>query len=816
MSHPVRTSVAVVCAAVLLALIGTCLAAEANNASVAVPPPRVCFDTVLTSTPDLVVARQLQRQLCTLWKLDKRHVFGAQYNDDRSQISMVVTYPYAAALLPSGGGSGAPRPPVYLFETYNSITGGMVARVELKQASLPDVSASDVPVSVCITAGDVYISAYSGGASTTVQHFDRVSGERKATKAYDQISASDRVWMTCTDTTMYMSVPAANAVWRLAPGDGLLERIVVRIQSPGAISLDPGLLRVVSGRPALQIHTFDIYDGAHRGQVDVSERYFHLRGISMISPEPFMAAVVDDDGVLSQITDPLVNVVVVNRNLAVHYAEGMLSDGRSAMVNGVPVFIKTAMPITAVSNSQLLNAGNSDKVSFVVYTRNERQLITVDEQGALNLYSSFDHQCPILFSKPLPPLITTESRVIYTDERDWRTPLLYVAVDETTLVLRPSAADSDETIWPSFCPDDGETIASGISTSWPVPITCALCGAELVCAFDSNRGERRAYPLPLEMIGSLSAVRLAWDAKHENVIVFHAGMDIWVLPLEAGLSMDTASWSRLRQFDRLPVVFDITYWDVREIYEDVYALRLASDYILLVTGYSANWTASEGAEFDRTQSVGTKLLLVPNAQTQAFASDSICVGFPLNVTDRDKGMSQSEKDQARVNMIIAITGLAVCGCAGILLCIVAPVHGVDIIRMPWNRKKQPAPFSRLGSEEALEPPPSRMFRLRRWFGFGWKSHNQLNMGDYNDAEQLHAPHINASLNSKDSDQAGGHYTDVALDSGPGYIQPSAAVSAAALAAASPAVRAGTPSGTPPRSGSPAPAQPPTPLPSAAI
>lgn len=768
--------IGVLAALVLTVMIGAAQAAGPNTTDTG--SPRVCFDTILTIKPDLVMARQLQSQLCQLWILNKRHVFGAQYNDDRSQISMVVTYPYAASLASSGtGGSSAGRPPVYLFETYNAASGSRLSSVELKQALLPPVS-SDAPVAFCVTANDILLSVYGNGSSTSVQHFDR-TGVKKPLVAYAPIAASDRIWMSCTDSSVYMSVPAANAVWRLSPTDGLLERIVARVQSPSALSLDYGMLRVASGRPARQIHTYDLYAGeAHRGQVDVSAESLHLRGISIVSPSPFLMAVVDDEGVLRQLTDPLVNTVTSNSRLAVRYAEAMMADGRTAIVNGLPVFIKTATPITAVSNSELLNAGNADRVGTVLYTRDSRQLITIDRLGAVSMYSAFDHQCPIVFVKPLPPLITTEASLIYTDERDWRTPLLYVAMADTTLVLRPSAVDSDETVWPSFCPDAGETILTGLSTSWPVRVTCALCGAELVCLFDDQ--ERRVYPLPLGMIGSLNAVRLAWDGGHQNVLAFHLGTDIWTLPIDSGSQRDEATWTLLRQFSRLPVVFDITYWDVREVYADVYSLRLSADYILLVTGASGNWTAEAGAPLDRNQALGNKLLLVPNVRTSYYDEQSICVGFPLNVTREDLGMTAKQRAAAARDMRIAMGGLIACSLLCTLLCCMSALYRVTIVRMPWSKHSQTnKPFSRLGSVEALQTPPSLWSRLKAKLSFGKSGRNESLLDEFERMESLNGNAAREMANRNDPDVSNGHYEDVPI------VSPAAPPSAAAASSSPP-------------------------------
>ena len=603
---------------------------------------RVCFDIMLTTTSDQVIAHYKQDTLCSLWKLNKRHVFAAQFNEAQTQVVMLVTYPYA--------GTSTRR--VYLLETYDAVTGNLVSSpVEIKQISLPPVASTgrsgEPVIAMCATESDVFVSTAGSG---TIEHFDRTTGALKSMVPYDQIAQSDRVWLACTETALYVSVPSANAVWQMSPEDGLLERIVARVQSPTAISTDSGMLRVVSGRSALMLHSYEIITGTHRGIVDVTDQeLFNLRGISVLQTSPFMATSMDEDGYLRQLTNvDDTGGVMATSSFFLNHGQILLADGRTIMYGGLPVSAKTGVALSRSSASQMTNAGNSDKTIATLYDPITHEMLLVDSLGTVMLFSSFD-MCTISFQRSYPPLFFDEAMILYNDARDPRMPLLYASSDSESLVFRPAINDGQELVYLDICTGENEIIMAGIATNWPVQIACALCTAELTCAINSTGIV--SYPLPVSMLNNLPIVRLAWDESHQNVVLFYGPAEIWLLD-----PFNSSGWQRVREF-QLDTVFDINYWHVSEVAANVYAMRLSAGVIEMISGARGNWTSLSSTEFDTAQTIGTELILVPNRATSTYDPKSFCVGFPINATDDiviPTGMTGKQRQFAMILLIVCI------------------------------------------------------------------------------------------------------------------------------------------------------------------
>jgi hypothetical protein len=94
---------------------------------------------------------------------------------------------------------------------------------------------------------------------------------------------------------------------------------------------------------------------------------------------------------------------------------------------------------------------------------------------------------------------------------------------------------------------------------------------------------------------------------------------------------DAAQWT-LRAYgaDRATHVLDPAYWDARQAFADVYVLRMAVGEAYVLGG--RNFSSAHPIHFvDTTQLVGAAVTLLPNAGA-AFSPDSVCAGFPPNMT----------------------------------------------------------------------------------------------------------------------------------------------------------------------------------------
>lgn len=642
--------VALVAIVLLSAIIAT-MAAKPRPVDLDTNQTRVCFDTVLTATTSQVVANQGHLTCPPLWKLNTRHVFASQLSSDGTRLMMISTYPYAS------GSTAGHALSVSVFETYLISTGALVSSIELKDAVLPSLAAvANSAVSFCATAQDVFLSTQGNGNSSQLQHYDLKTGLKKPMISYELINRSDRLWLTCTDSQLYVSVPMANAVWQLSPLDGLLERIVTRLPSPAAISIDSGLLRVVMGRPALRVLSFDLASGTHRDNVNVaSGAGLNLRGIAFApSQAAVLIVTLDDSQTVRVLTDPLSNTVSSAPQLAVNRAQVLLADGKTVIVNGLPVSYKTGLTLTSVADSALLNDGNAEQLSAVSYTTPDHKLLIVDTRGGITRFSSFDGDCSILFDAALPALLTENSRVLHTDLDSHNImSLLYLASDGSTVVLRDDINDRQEHVWPQFCPDENEQIIAGLATAWPQPRVCVMCSAEIIC-LDMQSQQRFAFYLPVHMINNLEQVRLEWSEDHTLVILFYAGTEVWVLDGSIG----SEGFVLMRRFDELPAVLDVHYWGVVNVHKDLYTLRISATQLMVVS--AENWTAISAPALDHKQALGATVMLVPNLGAPLYSPDSLCIGFRGNQT-------VDPLDQLTQDQISTMIGVAaVCG---ILMCV---------------------------------------------------------------------------------------------------------------------------------------------------
>lgn len=688
---------------VLLALAAlACIASAANSTGA-----QMCFETILLSSADQAVSLQHQESLCSLWKLNKRHVYGAQLSDDGSRLVMLSTYPYAKSTHSIN----------YLLETYDTADGSLISSVELRQALLPaPTSTASSPVAFCATASSAFLS-WSG----SLQIFDRATGLVRPTSAASSyggyIAASDRLWLACRDTAVYASVPAANAVWQLDAVDGLLVSVVARVQSPTALAIaadpvnlfDSGagnlVLQVASDRPAVCVLRYAVgagpLDVVNRGSFDVLD-FASSSSISGAALKSVMAVDGSDSTVLAAIDDAdqlrllsdsgATSAVSIAQALGVRRAQTLLTGGGSAIVNGLPVSMWDGQPLATAENggahSVLLNQGNADQLAYMFATSDDaQQLVLIDQLGAALMFEAPARNCPVEFLQILAPLAGDQPIVLHVDALDPATPLLYtLAADRQMLAWRrdlKNTAVGDDIIIMQFCPD-ADQIERAVATNLDParPLICALCGAAVVCGSQTATTE---YFLPPDLQPLAGALRLAWGPDRSKdglqLLAFAASgstHEMWALDLDTNATNTAeAQWRRVwggKTPDEL--VVDVNYWDVKQLYESLYLLRFTASDAVIIDLDPMVWNATARPALlhfaDASLLVGAALELLPTrarddpdmAASALNGKSEFCYGFGGNNTvipDRRK-LNRVQKSQIRI-AIWAALGLMACGAA---------------------------------------------------------------------------------------------------------------------------------------------------------
>jgi len=688
----------------LLAL--AALAFIASAASTNSTGAQMCFETIILSSADQAVSLQHQESLCSLWKLNKRHVYGAQLSDDGTQLVMLSTYPYAKSTHSIN----------YLLETYDAADGSLISSVELRQALLPapssSSSASSSPVAFCATASSAFLS-WSG----SLQIFDRATGlVRPSTAAASYgpfVAASDRLWLACRDAVVMVSVPAANAVWQLDPVDGLLLAVVARVQSPTALaiaadqsSIGAMVMQVASGRPAVRVLRYSIptFDAAaatiNRGSFDIVDGAALNSVMAVDDTDSTMLAAIDDTDQLYILSDPAsTSAVSIAQALGIRRAQTLLSGGRSAIVNGLPVSMWDGQPFNQGwgAHSILLNQGNADELAHMFTTSDDaQQLVLVDQLGAMIMFEAPARNCPVELSMILAPLAGEQPIVLHVDTLDPATPLLYtLAADRQMLAWRRdlrNAAVGDDLIVMQFCPDASQIERAVATNLEPArPLICALCGAAVVCGDSQQTTEYFLPPALQPLVGEL---RLAWAVDRPNLLAFAAGgsvWEMWALDLGGNATNAEAQWRRV-SMTKTPdeLVVDVNYWDVKQLYESLYLLRFTASHAIILDldlANQANVTARAALlQFaDASLLVGAALELLPTrarddpdmAATALNGKAEFCYGFGGNGTvipDRRR-LNRVQKSQIRI-AIWAALGLMMCGAAVPLL-----IVGHIVLRM---------------------------------------------------------------------------------------------------------------------------------------
>lgn len=534
-----------------------------------------CFNTRVWSTTSSIQFGPSEEE-CTVWKRDMRTVWSS--HAAASQVVMHDQYSDDST---------------HQFIERFSLPDGIF----MDSASLQDPSHIDTPhPSMCQTNYDLFI--YSG--SGRIDHYDLVSGNRRASTHYPELDDSDRVSLACTGQRVFASVPASQAVWELMPADGLLVHVLARVPSPGPLFIRNDMLYVVSGRPAVAVFTFDLDTGAARSVMPTEA--VQVRGI-----------VVQDDGTVLSLSDERVTQRLASRSdnavsTDTVYAPLLheLLSGKLGVRNGVVVDVRDGSAV-APSQSDLTNQGNVASLAYTPVVRNSTSVVLLDDTGEL---AEFDivGECELEFKRYLPPMLANEGLRV-----------LHVSTDGALLYFDSATGIVWSRLSLDYSPDkrlDTQVVdpVHGLIATQPVARACLLGSRQHVSeCYDLQVSNRMQVTLPDE-IGMLH-----WDSQHAGFVSFVLGgsnVALWHANLSSGV------WTERCLLDTPPfdVGLDQTHWHTEQVAPDAYLVQWAPGVMLLI---DENCTVVH--RYDDDASVGhTTLAWVDGRSTE----EAVCV--PLN------------------------------------------------------------------------------------------------------------------------------------------------------------------------------------------
>jgi hypothetical protein len=199
-------------------------------AAAAVAAQDGCFNSLFYATPDAVdVAVPIA--CAGVWQSHQRTVHAAHVDEAAGRATLVASY---------AGEPGA------RIERFDMASGARIDSVLLQAA--PAVLAA-----ACATEYDVWAATPDG----TLLHWDAVSGAARPVS--HTFRAAGRVWLACSATRLWASVPSARAVWQLDATDARVERVVARLASPGALAVDrDARLWIIDGQPGVTAWLADV------------------------------------------------------------------------------------------------------------------------------------------------------------------------------------------------------------------------------------------------------------------------------------------------------------------------------------------------------------------------------------------------------------------------------------------------------------------------------------------------------------------------------------------------------------------------------
>ena len=533
-----------------------------------------CFNTRVWSTPSSVRFAPPEQD-CTVWDRDMRTVWSSIAVS--GAVAMHDQY--------------STDPAHQFVERFSLPAGDFIDSVALQDASPIDTAFP----SMCETNYDLFI--YTGAGR--IDHYDLLSGRRRTSTHYTQLDDSDRVALACTGQRVFVSVPAAQAVWELAPADGLLVHVLARIPSPGAMSVHENTLYVVSGRPASVVYAFNL--AANNSASVWSTKSVAVRDIVINGDGTVIA--LSDQRVTTQLTEK--RRVGVDRIYAPLLHE--LLTPTVAVRNGVVVDIYDGSAI-APPASNLTNQGNVATLSYTPVMMDE-SLVLLDSTGELAEFFIVD-ECAIAFQRYLPPMAANAGlRVLDVSSSDGATLYNDEATGETW--VRLALDDQDTRLDTSVV-----SPVHGLVCATPVPRACLMSAGEpTIHCYDLQSPDIVDIAIPAD------ASSLHWNERRSGLVTFVVGTDevtLWQVDLLE------QKWRESCVLDTPPtdIGLDLLHWHTHEVAPGAFMAHWAPGVDLLI---DENCTLVR--RYDGNPSgVHTSLVWVNGRNTD----EAVCV--PLNST----------------------------------------------------------------------------------------------------------------------------------------------------------------------------------------
>ena len=487
-----------------------------------------CFNTRLLWTPSSL---SFGPDECSVWRSHMRVTWCSHANADASEVIMHDQYTDDQAH--------------QFIERFSLATGALVDAAPLEGAS-PIQTAYP---SMCHTNYDLFV--YTGRG--TIDHYDLVTGKRRASTTYQELAQSDRISLVCTPQRVFASVPASQAVWELLPADGLLVHVVARVPSPGAMFVRDNVLHVVSGRPAVAVYSFDLETGATRSVTPADS--VDVRGI-----------VVQDDGTVLALSDRRVTQRITHGvGTDVQYAPLLheLITSHLGVRNGVVVDVRGGDVVTP-TESALTNMGNVGTLAYPPTTLAPNTIVLADATGELALFTAVD-ECKLQFERYLAPMQANAGLVVLDIAPDDGS-LLYL--DHTTGAVWTRIGDQEDRPLDTSVVDP----VQGAICPAPVPRACLLGSQErVVRCHDLQAPTTVDIPLP----DAVHSFHCNGNGDLMGFAVHNGEVAIWRTSLADGIWTEHCTVEAEEMLDSFN-------WHVHQVAHDAYILAWRNGVQLLV------------------------------------------------------------------------------------------------------------------------------------------------------------------------------------------------------------------------------------------
>jgi len=607
---------------VLVALMAAVVAADASAG---------CFNTLLYTTPT-AIDLGVPLECAGVWRMHTRTVYAAQADDVAA--TMLVAY--------------ADAPGVVRLERYRLDDGALIDSVPL--ASPPTVGIS----SACATAYDVW--AVAGGQ---LRHWDAVSGQPRP--AGPAVATGGR--LACSPTRVWLSAPAARAVLQLSTDDGRIERVVMRVPSPGALAIDADRwLWAIDGQPGITAWVADVANastGAPAG-LYATPLPADTRVVSLATRNAGTAALLlGADGRIQSVVAAGAAQPVGIAQPFTGYARLMASAGLAVRGRGSLVDVHSGAERTR-ADSALSNNGNLAALAYRPIATAPSLLTLVDATGDIAHLrigpvnaSSTCGAASLVYEERLTPLEASGGNGVR---------VLHVALDGTIVWadaatglvrVRLAADGSDDRVLPTLAAPPGAQVRA---VGGPDAAVCTLFDTVVECHDLATGLSSPSFTVPAD-----DALVMQWDGASALVLFGVTGgnvLNVWRIeaPLAVGAALE---WRCAMQLRHTGLVWAADYWGVAPVGDG---------------GFIVRWSATDALFVDANCSMRAHIdELRPDAQpTLAYVDGTdtpmLCVGTnaPRPVRLAARGIA---------GWIVVSVLLCLCGVVGAVLggiCMLAP------------------------------------------------------------------------------------------------------------------------------------------------